>query len=191
VPLLRAFLLSCFAVLFLFACGAAAPPTGASRLPVYRAEDAALLDDSLSGHLFETAFVPGVPGDDPHFEDRVRAAQSIWVVKVATVSREGSVGSNRKYGVVFRPLETLVGPPPETLVSITVSAKDPSFHWLDRMSGGWVGTEVVLMVRNFQAGDASVLHFHGEPNSPALRARVAAIRAVAQASERAAQAPKK
>jgi hypothetical protein len=157
-------------------------------LPAYGPEEAALLDDGLSGHLFETAFVTGTPGDDKHFEARVRAAQSIWVVKVATISREGSVGKSRGYGLVFRPLETLLGPPATDLISISVSAKDPSFQWLDRGNGGWVGTEVVLMVRNFRAVDGSALHFHGEPNTPAVRARIDAIRATARQTEPAAPA---
>ena len=54
-----------------FACSAPPPKSPASGLPSYEAEDAALLDDGLSGHLFDTAFVPGSAGDDPHFKDLV------------------------------------------------------------------------------------------------------------------------
>ncbi|MET0793043.1 MAG: hypothetical protein ABW061_16095 [Polyangiaceae bacterium] len=163
----------------------------AARLPRYGAEAANLLDDGFSGHLFETAFVPGTAGDDPHFEERVRAAESIWLVKVATVSREGSLGNNRRYSLVFRELETLAGPRPSGAIALTVSGKDPSFHWLDRVGGAWVGREVSLMVRNYGAGEQSVLHFHGEPSSPELRTRILEIRAAQAARERAAPAPKK
>ncbi len=150
-----------------------------------------MLDDSFSGHLFETAFVPGTAGDDPRFEDRVRAAESVWIVKVATVSLEGSLGDNRRYSLVLRELETLAGPPPSGPVPLIISGKDPSFHWLDRMGGAWVGREVSLMVRNYRAGDKAVMHFHGEPSSPELRARILAIRAALAARERAAPAPQK
>ena len=150
-----------------------------------------MLDDGFSGHLFETAFVPGIAGDEPHFDDRVRAAESIWLVKVATVSREGSLGENRRYNLVFRELETLAGPRPDGAISLTVSGKDPSFHWLDRVGGAWVGREVSLMVRNYRAGDRVVMHFHGEPSSAELRARILEVRAAQAARERAAPASKK
>lgn len=170
---------------------ASAPRSPAAGLPRYGAEAANLLDDSFSGHLFETAFVPGTAGDDSHFDDRVRAAESIWRVKVATVSREGSIGSNRRYNLVFRELETLAGPPPSGLIALTVSGKDPAFGWLDRVGGAWVGREVLLMVRNYRAGAQAVLHFHGEPSSPELRERIRQVRAAQTARERAAPAPKK
>jgi len=160
-------------------------------LPDYGAEDASLLDDGFSGHLFETAFVPGNAGDDPHFEDRVRAAQNIWLVKVATVSREGSVGNNRRYELTFRTLEGLAGSPPPPQVTLTISGKDPSFHWLDRVGGAWVGREVLLMTRDYRAGEQVSMHFHGEPNNAELQARIRAIRALAEARERAALAPQK
>ncbi len=159
-----------------------------SQAPVCRAtarRPRNLLDDSFSGHLFETAFVPGIAGDDSHFEDRVQAAESIWIVKVATVSREGSLGDNRRYSLVFRALETLSGPPPRGAIQLTVSGKDPSFHWLDRVGGAWVGREVTLMVRTYRAGEHAVMHFHGESNSPELRARILQIRAT-QAARAAA-----
>jgi hypothetical protein len=178
------------AVLLAAAC-AAPPPSDASRLTDYGAEDASLLDDAFSGHLFETAFVPGAAGDDPRFDDRVRAAHSIWLVKVATISREGSLGTKRRYEVSFRALGVIAGPAPKGQVSLTISAKDPSFHWLDRVGGAWVGRELLLMTRNYRDGERVVMHFHGEPDSPGLQARIRAIRASAQAAERAARAPKK
>ncbi len=147
--------------------------------------------------MFETAFVPGTAGDDPHFEDRVRAAHSIWLLKVATVSREGSLGNNRRYELIFRTLEGLAGPAPPAQVSLTISGKDPSFHWLDRVGGAWVGRELLLMARDYRAGEPGaatetrVMHFHGEPNTPELRARVRSIRAAATAAEGAALTPKK
>ena len=162
--------------LFAGACAAPPPKSPAAGLPTFSAEDANLLDDSFSGHLFETAFVPGVAGDDPHFDERVLCAEQIWLLKVATVSRLGSLGDNRRYELSFRTLGSLLGALPATPVSLSVSGKDPAFHWLDRMGGGWVGTEVVLMVRHFGAGDRSVLHFHGEPNTPELQARIGRIR---------------
>ena len=173
------------------ACAGSPPPTDVSHLPLYGAEDSALLDDGFSGHLFETAFVPGIAGDDAHFEDRVRAAHSIWLVKVATVSREGSLGNNRRYAVTLRTLEGLAGPPAPPQVSLTISGKDPSFHWLDRVGGAWVGRELLLMTRDYRVDDHAVMHFHGEPNTPELQARIRSIRAAAAASERAAHQPKK
>ncbi len=170
-------------------CAESRPPSDASHLQEYGAEDAALLDDGFSGHLFETAFVPGSAGDDPRFDDRVRAAHSIWLVKVATVSRGGSMGDNRRYEVSLRPLEGLAGPAPQR--SLTISGKDPSFHWLDRVGGAWVGKELLLMTREYRVGERAVMHFHGEPNTPELQARIRSIRAAVAAAERAAQAAKK
>ena len=117
------------------ACSAPPPRSPADGLPSYDAQDANLLDDSFSGHLFETAFVPGVAGDDLHFADRVVRADKIWVLKVATVSREGSLENNRRYELSFRTLGSLVGSPPTTPLSLTISGKDPAFHWLDRVGG--------------------------------------------------------
>jgi len=182
---------ACAAVLIAVACAASRPPVDVSHLPEYGAEDASLLDDGFSGHLFETAFVTGIAGDDPHFEDRVRAAHSIWLVKVATVSREGSVGNNRRYELIFRTLEGLVGPAPPPQLSLTISGKDPSFHWLDRVGGAWVGRELLLLTRSYRAGEQAVLHFHGEPNTPELQARIRSVRAATMAAERAARQPQK
>jgi len=166
-------------VLAASACASQPPKSPASGLPVYDAEDAALLDDGLSGHLFDTAFMPGNAGDDPRFAERVLRAESIWLVKVATVSREGSEGAlgvRRSYDLTLRPVESLVGALPSEPISLTISGKDPSFHWLDRVQGAWVGHEVLLMTRRYRNGDRVVLHFHGEPNSAALRTQIAAIR---------------
>ncbi|HYQ05210.1 MAG TPA: hypothetical protein VER96_41330 [Polyangiaceae bacterium] len=179
------------------ACSSPPQATDPSRLPLYGAEDAALLDDGFSGHLFETAFVPGTAGDDPRFEDRVRAAHSVWLVKVATVSREGSFGNNRRYEVTMRTLEGLSGPPAPPQVTLTISGKDPSFHWLDRVGGAWVGRELLLLTRNYRPPSAhaeardGVMHFHGEPNTPELRARIQRIQAADLAAERAARSSKK
>jgi hypothetical protein len=165
------------------ACSTPPPKSPADGLPSYSPEDANLLDDSFSGHLFETAFVPGVAGDDPHFADRVLRAEKILIVKVATVSRQGSLENNRSYELSFRTLDSLAGAPPSTPLSLTISAKAPAFHWLDRVGGAWVGTEVLLMIRNFRSGDELVTHFHGEPNTRELRARIAQIRAARPAQK--------
>jgi len=179
--------------IFALAGCASAPASPAAHLPRYGAEAAALLDDGLSGHLFETAFVPGTAGDDPHFEDRVRASESIWHVKVATVSRSGSLGDNRRYDLSFRTLDVLAGPAPTSAVALSISGKDPAFHWLDRTGGAWVGHELLLFVRHYRAGNEPVLHFHGESVSPELRTRIAQIRAAMadEARERAAPPAKK
>ncbi|HEX3852548.1 MAG TPA: hypothetical protein VHW01_16380 [Polyangiaceae bacterium] len=165
------------------ACAKPPPKSPADGLPSYSPEDASLLDDNFSGHLFETAFVPGVAGDDPHFAERALRAESIWVVKVATVSREGSLEHNRRYELSFRTLESLAGAPSTAPFSLTISGKDPTFHWLDRVGGAWVGKEVLLMVRNFRSGDELVMHFHGEPNTAELRARIGQIRAAQRAQK--------
>ena len=99
--------------LLVVACSTPPPAQPRAALPSYGPEDALTLDDSFSGHLFETAFVPGEAGDDAHFDERAAAAESIWLLKVATVSKEGSLGNNRRYSVSFRTLETLAGPPPK------------------------------------------------------------------------------
>ncbi len=187
------------AVLFITACAASTPPHDPSRFPTYGAEAASLLDDGLSGHLFETAFVTGNAGDDPRFDERVRAAQSISLMKVATISREGSLGANRRYEVTLRTLERLSGTPHPEQVSLTISGKDPSFHWLDRVGGAWVGRELLLLSGEYRAGDSVVLHFHGEPNVPELQARIRSIRAAtatvgtagAADTEAQARSPKK
>ena len=158
------------------ACSSPAAKSPASGLPDYGAEDASLLDDGLSGHLFATAFVPGKAGEDAHFRDRVLRAESIWLVKVATVSRDGTLGDSRSYGLSFKLIEVLAGAPPTEPISLTISGKDPAFHWLDRVGGAWVGHEVLLLIRHYREGDEVRLHFHGEPNSPALRAQVLEIR---------------
>jgi hypothetical protein len=117
---------------------------------------------------------------------------------VATVSRGGSAGNNRYYELTFRTLEGLVGPPPPAQVSLMISGKDPSFHWLDRVGGAWVGRELLLMTRDYRTGEAGeaneirrVMHFHGEPNTAELQARIRTIRAAVTAAERAARAAKK
>jgi hypothetical protein len=185
--------------LLVVACAKPSTALDVSRLPEYGAEDAALLDDAFSGHLFETAFVPGTAGDDPRFDDRVRAAQDIWLVKVATLSREGSQGTNRRYEVTLRVIQGLSGSAPPAQVSLTISGKEPSFHWLDRVGGAWVGRELLLLSRDYRSAprdgsggaEVRVKHFHGVPNTEELRVRVQRVRADALAAERAAHLEKK
>ena len=166
----------------LVACAGPPPKSAADGLPDYGAEDANLLDDGFSGHLFETSFVPGRAGKDANFEDRVRRAEGIWLVKVDTVSREGGAKSQR-YSLVLRPVAALMGELPHEPISLTLSAKNPSFGWLDRMGGAWVGKELLLFARRYREADDAVLHFHGEPNSPELREEIGQIRRAARAQK--------
>jgi len=54
-----------------------------------------------------------------------------------------------------------------------------------------VGSEVLLMVRNYRSSAGAVMHFHGEPSSPELRERILRVRAAQAARERAAPTPEK
>ncbi len=103
-------------------------------------------------------------------------------MKVATVSREGSA-HGRRYSLVLRPVAALVGTLPNEPLGLTLTIKNPSFSWLDRMGGAWVGHELLLFTRRYREGEEAVLHFHGEPDSPALREEIAQIRRAAAAQK--------
>jgi hypothetical protein len=167
--------LLCF--LTFLACGCSDQPANspAEDLPLYLPEESALFDDTISASLFKTSYLARDMPRDLHGPQRIERADAIWLMKVATVSRDGAEPAGLRYTVALRPLEALSGVLPEGQVTLTISATNPSFPWLNSVGGAWVGTELLLLTRHYREGKEATLHFHGEPNDDATRQQILGI----------------
>ncbi len=125
---------------------AASPGQG---LPPYSPEEARLFDDVLVAELFGFGLTPRHAESDPLIGDRASQADTATVMKVTTLSREGS---GTAYSVSLRPVGSIWGPAEREPVTLSVSAANPSFLLLDGVGGRWVGTELVLLARTYRHG---------------------------------------
>ena len=147
-------------------CGAPAEPVSPVQgLPPYTPEEARLFDDVIASELFDYGLSPRHAESDPLIDDRAAFADTATVMKVTTLSSEGS---GTAYSLSLRPLGTISGPAERETVTLSVSASNPSFLLLDGMGGRWVGTELVLLARRYRQGEDAVIHFRAEPNRPAV-----------------------
>lgn len=137
----------------------------AHGLPPYSPEEARLFDDVFASELFSYGLNPRQPESDPLIDDRAAQADTATIMKVITLSREGS---GTAYSVSLRPVGTISGPAERQPVTLSVSASSPSFLLLDGMGARWVGTELVLLARRYRQGEDAVIHFRAEPNRPAV-----------------------
>jgi hypothetical protein len=155
-------------------CGAPQEPANpALGLPAYSPEEARLFDDVITPELFNYGLSPRQAESDPLMDDRAAMADTATIMKVTTLSREGS---GTAYSVSLRPVATISGPAERQPVTLSVSAASPSFLLLEGLGARWVGTELVLLARRYRHGEEAVIHFRAEPNRPAVVGVIARAR---------------
>jgi hypothetical protein len=155
-------------------CGGPAEAVSpAHGLPPYTPEEARLFDDGLASELFGYGLDSRRTEADPLTADRAARADTVTVMKVTTLSREGSGAT---YSLSLRPLRVVAGPAETAPVTLTVTPASPSFPLLDGVGGAWVGTELVLLARRYRQGDEAVIHFRAEPARPEVVAMIARAR---------------
>jgi hypothetical protein len=160
-------------VLAALSCGTPPEPASpAASLPSYSPEEARLFDDVIAFELFHM-ISPRLAEDDPLMDDRAAQADTATIMKVTTLSREGSGAA---YSVSLRPVGTISGPAEHQPVDLSVSAASPSFLLIEGLGPSWVGTELVLLARRYRHGKDAVIHFRAEPNRPAVIGVIARAR---------------
>lgn len=156
--------------------GCGGPPEAANpahAFPAYTPEEARLFDDVLAAELFGYKLDARVTEGDPLTRDRAAQADTATVMKVTTLSREGSGSA---YSVSLRPIGAIAGPAESEPVTLFVTPASPSFPLLEGLGGRWVGTELVLLARRYRRGDDVVVHFRAEPNRPTVLELIARAR---------------
>lgn len=157
-----------------FGCGSKPEAVNpAHGLPPYTPEESRLFDDVLAAELFGYRLDSRKAEGDPLTADRAARADTATLMKVTTLSREGSGSS---YSVALRPLAAIAGPSETQAVTLSVTTASPSFMLLHGMGGTWVGTELVLLARRYRRGDETVVHFRAEPNLPGVVEMIARAR---------------
>lgn len=139
-------------------------PVPAAPLPPYSGEQAALFSDMFRPELF------GIEGAQPPeadalLQDRAQRSDYIAPVRVVTVSRQSN-SDFRGYTVVVEPTAApLRGSIGQSSLALAVADGSPTFAWLEIAGSRWVGTRLLLFLRNYQDGP----HFFGTVDIPAVR----------------------
>jgi hypothetical protein len=150
------------------ACGSKSKPVARS-LPSYDAEQATLFGDVFRPELFGFGSEQSA-SKDGLLRDRASSADSIVVARVVTINRE-TRGSERGYSVVLMPAgSALAGTTPAGPLTFSIVENSPVFGWLEGAGTRWVGTRMLLFLREFQDG----MHFFGSVDSQEVRAAIAA-----------------
>jgi hypothetical protein len=151
-------------------CGSA-PPRAVSAvagLPEYTPEEASLFGDELTPSVF------GLPSDlpidqDPKLGERLRRADGVVKVRVATVSEEELAGKRGFSLALAVEPGTVRGTPPESPVEITLTSGSPSLAQIQTEGSQFVGHRFVLFVRRYSRDGEPELHWHGEGDTPAFQ----------------------
>jgi hypothetical protein len=175
-PRLRRRLLSLALSLF-FACaaqgcGPSAAPVAApvsEGLPSYTAEEAALFDDTIDLTVFGR--VPSIrPAEDPKLPERVLHADSVVLVKIATVTSDRGQATSPFFQLAFKPLApAFTGSTPTEAVAVTVAPNSPSYQFVVLTDAGLIGRVVVLMFKRYKESGSTVLHWHIESDTKEVR----------------------
>jgi len=149
-------------------CGSKPKPSVRS-LPSYDAEQATLFGDVFLPELFGFGSERAAASDGL-LRDRASRADSIVAARVVTINRE-TRGNTRGYSVVLAPAgSALVGTTPSGPLTFSIAESSPVFGWLEGAGTRWVGTRLLLFLREFQDGT----HFFGSVDSAEVRAAIAA-----------------
>jgi hypothetical protein len=138
--------------------------------PDYQPEYAVIFDDRLVPELFGMNLEGRDPVEDPKLRERTLRSDLVMPARVETVSRLGGVEDKGAYEIVFGMRETpLYGAPPTEPLTVNVGVASPTYAWVDSAGARWVGTRLILFAKRFKGPHGDVLHFHGEPDTQAMR----------------------
>ena len=159
-----------FLLLFAGGCGGGEPraASATSGLPEYTPEEASIFGDDLSPSVF------GLPTEipiasEPRLPDRLREADAIVRVRVATVSQEdlaGKKGFSLSLSVEPAPLKGNVQDNP---LEIQLGPTSPALSQVLTAGSQFVGRRFVLFVKRYSHHGEPELHWHGEGDTPAFR----------------------
>lgn len=178
--MIRRILVVCLATFFLTvsaSCGPAVRSGGEEvvELPSFTPTEAVLFDDQFDEAVFgRIAWQPS-----PKLSERVRLADSVTVARIVTAS-EQPAGDNTLVVVECRTqTPQLAGAAATPIVRLTLAPNSPSHRFFRWQRPTLLGKDVVLFYRRYNQGGEERVHFHAEPNIPAVHL---AVRQVSSAS---------
>jgi hypothetical protein len=175
----------CWAPLLLalpLACGTSSkgtPEVPVEDLPAYDATAVRIFDDSIAPEVFGLQVDRTDLEKDPRFKQRAEEADHVLHVKLRTI-REERFEDALRYRIVVQPLgEPLFGGPVAGELELSVGRASPSLSMLRSMSLEAVGAKFLLLLKRYRLKDEPVLHFRGEPESPAIIEAIRRVRSPA------------
>lgn len=164
------------------ACGAsskATPEVPVEDLPTYDAAASRVFDDSIAPEVFGLQVDRTDSEKDPLFKQRCEEADHVLHVKLRTI-REERFEDALRYRIVVQPLgQPIVGGPMVGELELSVGRASPSLSMLRSMSLEAVGAKFLLLLKRYRLKDEPVLHFRGEPESPAIIEAIRRVRSPA------------
>lgn len=137
-----------------------------SEFPVYSSDDAILFDDSAAPEVFGLTI--GAASSRRMLEGRVRRADSVLHVKIATVTRDADAIT-----LAMRPLgEPLVGYPEEGLVELYIHSDNPTYPLVSNAGESLLGRTVILLFRRYNDRGSIVIHWRVEADTNEIREEV-------------------
>jgi hypothetical protein len=161
-------------------CGAGTPARAIPEdqaLPAYDSAARSLLDDGMAAQIFGLS-----TGDDAMRNNdvvrRTAASQAVVVARVATITRN-TTDNSLAYELVLSPFGApLMGNWTEGPIYLEVSQKNPAFPLVDSTGTELTGRRVILFLRMYDQDGRATLHFHAEPDTPAMLKAVQNARAL-------------
>jgi hypothetical protein len=136
----------------------------APTFPDYSGSDALVFDDVLAPALFGFDVQARDPATDPKLRARTRLADFVVPVRVDSLSRSGG-GYELSLSATGPALAgDHAGP-----ITLLVPTGGPSYAWVDGAGPTFAGSRLIVFCKTFRKGDSQIVHFRGEPDTPALR----------------------
>jgi hypothetical protein len=168
---------SAFAVLI--GCSVPRQATRPVAFDRFTPDDAVLFDDSFSPEVLGIG--TGRPDGDPDLPGRVERADSVLLVRIATVTSDTD-GTALGYHLVLQPVAPpLAGAPTPEPITIAVAPTSASYGFVKTADMALVGGRYVLFWRRFGEDGSVVVHWHAAADTPEMRRSVAQIRAAQRA----------
>ena len=160
-------------ILGIASCG---PPeartaSAVAGLKEYTPEEASMFGDTLAPALFGHP-EHSTDANDEKLSTRTRDAGTVIPVRVSTVTRETLAGAHG-YLLVLTPTEPpLRGEAPPSPLELRIRPGGPALTRIATADTKFVGTRFIIFLREYSEAGERALHFHGEADTPAVRARI-------------------
>jgi hypothetical protein len=167
----------------LVGCAGAASPVGtpAVTFPPYTGQAAALFDDQIDPKAVGLADVGTRPRTDPVLRARVRAAEAVARVRVATVTADSSIGKP-----TYRISLDLSGGSflrrgfPDDHVELLVRADSPAFGTVKWLDTRLIGRTFIGFFHRYAGAEDVELRFHLSSDDPDVAGAVSEAAALGE-----------
>jgi len=134
-----------------------------------------LFDDEIGGISVEGYTTPVAPESRTLLSRRILEADAVVLCQIQTIN-EGSAGGETTSKLEFRGKgQSLASPRQEECPVISVTRQSYSYLLIHHSSDILIGRTIALFLRKFNESGQQTLHWHGEPDTPAIRDEVKRI----------------